>query len=798
MKRPLEYLAGGFVLGEVLALLPVVWTVGILAILTAGVCYLWKKDGRSLIWWLLPVFCLWGFLWVRMDFKSWEECRQTAETVKGETVELWGTVWGIQERKSGQGLTLELKGVAFEAEGRRETFGAVLAYVDEQDTELKIGMELRLTGELDLFDRARNPGEFDFEKYYHALGIEGRFYGKSLEICSRDSLPFPEAIRRIQNHAGRVLDSICTEKDRGIFRAMVLGEKSRLSADIRELYQKNGIAHLLAVSGLHISMIGLGAFGIFRKIGLGPMGSGFLGGAVTIGYGVLAGGPGISASVVRAVIMALMQMTAVCLGRTYDLRTALGVSGLALLILSPTLLFQAGFQLSFGAVLALGLAEPVVEKWTGAERGYHKTLMAGAVIQLATCPVILYHYFEYPPYGIVLNLVVIPLMSYVLLSGLLGTAAGSLSLGLGTAAVGTGHYVLEFYQWICEKVQSLPWSAIVTGRPKNWQMGIYALGWVIFLAAMGIFAEKADKDGAEKERGSGLKRTGALALFAAGSLAVLMFPVPRKGLTMTFLDVGQGDGICVCTEDLVILVDGGSTDRRELGSQVLEPFLKSQGIGQVDYAIVSHGDQDHISGIRQLLEEDRGIRVKNLVLPWLGRDGTHEIYGELEREARKHGAAVAWMKRGDRIWRNGLEICCLYSGEEEQTGTAGDKNDHSLLLHVQYGRAGILLTGDMSGEGERKWLEYGEKPKVQVLKVAHHGSAYSTEEEFLQRIQPKVAVISCGEGNRYGHPAPETVRRLEEAGILRYVTEESGAVIVETDGEKLWAEPYISKEGFPQ
>lgn len=795
MKRPLEYIAGGFVLGEVLALLPVVWTVGILAVLTAGVCYLWKKDGRSLIWWLLPVFCVWGFLWVRRDFKSWEECRQTGERAKGETVELWGTVWGIQERKSGQGLTLELKGAAFEAEGRRETFGAVLAYVDEPNTELKIGMELRLTGELDLFDRARNPGEFDFEKYYHALGIEGRFYGKSLEVLSKDSRPFPEAVRRIQRHAAEVLDSICTEKDRGIFRAMVLGEKSQLSAEIRDLYQKSGIAHLLAVSGLHISMIGLGSFGIFRKIGLGPMGSGLLGGAVTIGYGALAGGPGISAGVVRAVIMALMQMTAVCLGRTYDLRTALGVSGLALLILSPTLLFQAGFQLSFGAVLALGLAEPVVEKWTGAERGYHKTLLAGAVIQLATCPVILYHYFEYPPYGIVLNLVVIPLMSYVLLSGILGTAAGSLSLGLGTAAVGTGHYVLEFYQWICEKVRSLPWSVIVTGRPKNWQMGIYALGWGIFLAVMGILADQEGRAEEGKKRGPELKRTAALVLFAAGSLAVLMFPVPRKGLTVTFLDVGQGDGICVCTEDLVILVDGGSTDRRELGTQVLEPFLKSQGIGQVDYAIVSHGDQDHISGLRQLLGEDSGIRVKNLVLPWLGRDGSHEIYRELEREAGNQGTEVAWMKRGDRICRSGLEIRCLYSGETEQ---AGNRNDHSLLLHVQYGRAGILLTGDMSGEGERKWLEYGEKPTVQVLKAAHHGSAYSTEEEFLRRIQPKVAVISCGEGNRYGHPAPETVRRLEKAGILRYLTEESGAVIVETDGEKLWVEPYIPEQGFPQ
>ncbi len=797
MKRPLEYIAGGFVLGEVLALLPVVWMVGILTAVTAGVCYLWKRDGRSLLWWLLPFACAAGLLCVRRDLTSWQEYRRTAETVKGEKIRLWGTVWGIRERKGREGLTLELKDVAFETEGGRESFGAVLAYVDEPDRELAVGMGLGLTGELALFDRARNPGEFDLGKYYHALGIEGRFYGKELEVCSEDSRPYFEAIRGIRSRAAGVIDSICGEKDRGIFRAMVLGEKSELSAEIRKLYQSSGIAHLLAVSGLHISMIGLGTFGILRKMGMGPAGSGLLGGIVTVSYGVLAGGPGISASVVRAVIMALAQMTAVCLGRTYDLRTALGVSALTLLLQSPTLLFQAGFQLSFGAVLALGAAEPVVEKWLGAQKGYQKTLLAGAVIQLATCPVILYHYFEYPPYGIMLNLMVIPLMSWVLLSGILGTALGSLSIAWGTGAIGAGHYVLEFYQWICEKTQSLPGSLVVAGRPEKWQMGIYALGWAVFLTIMWLKAER-EESGGECLRGTGLRRLAGFILFAAGSLGILMIPVPPRDLTVTFLDVGQGDGICIRAEDLVILVDGGSTDRKNLGTQVLEPFLKSQGIRQVDYVIVSHGDQDHISGIQEILEEDSGIRVKNLVLPWLGRDGTDEVYGKLEKQAEDHGAAVAWMKRGDCLRWNGLKIDCLYSGESWQMGTAGDRNDHSLLLRVGYGMAGILLTGDMSGGGEHRWLEYGEAPSVQVLKVAHHGSAYSTEEEFLRRIQPELAVISCGEGNRYGHPAPETVERLKDQGILWYLTQERGAVMVETDGEKLGINTYIPETGFPR
>lgn len=765
-----------------MSLLPVVWTAGILAMVSAGVLCLWKKNGRGLIWWLLPVFCVMGLICVRADEQREKQYRQTVESLEGREVGLKGTLLGIQKRRYG-GLALEMTEVTLETEEGEEPFGSVLAYVDREDIPLAIGMRLSLKGKLECFGRPGNPGEFDFGAYYHALGIQARFYVESAGIVSEDYFPYQEGIRRLRCHAAEVLDRVCAPEDSGIFRAMVLGEKTELSDEIRKLYQASGISHLLAVSGLHISMIGLGVFGLSRKAGLGPGGAGLLGGAVTVSYGILAGGTGITASVVRAVIMALLQMGAGYLGRTYDMRTAVAVSGLWLLISSPQLLFQAGFQLSFGAVMALGIAEPVAEAWVKPRTILGRTLMAGAVIQLATCPVVAYHYFEYPVYGILLNLAVIPLMTYVLISGILTVVLGSLSIRLGMAAAGTGHYVLLLYRQLCERTGEIPGSVIVTGRPEGWRIGLYGLVWTVFLTAA---ARRAGRGGEEQKPCWG--RRASFLLLAAATVGLLFFGLPLRGMETTFLDVGQGDGICIRTGQTVVLVDGGSTDRKDLGQSVLNPFLKSRGISKVDYAVVSHGDQDHISGLVELLEEDGGIPVSHVVLPWLGRKSGDEIYENLAALAGDQGAEVLWMKRGDVISAGELKIRCLYAGDAHR---AGDRNEHSLLLYVEYGRAGILLTGDMSQEGERDWLSLGETPGVQVLKAAHHGSAYSTGEVFLDWVAPKVAVISCGEGNRYGHPARETLERMEERGVRWIQTKDQGAVTVRVRNGEIKVETFL-------
>lgn len=801
MKRPLIYAAGGFVLGEVCVLLPVVWSAGIFVLVTAGVRVLWKKRdkrGRVWLWWILPLFLMLGMGRMYEDREILARKEEALKRVEGLYLELEGDVAAIEE---GEKLaSLKLKGVALRDKQGESAYPAVLVYVDPKEIErekgkLRIGMRVSVRGKLEGFSRLRNPGGFDYEAYYHALGIEGKMYGENLQVICQEYSPYLDGIYRIKSKSGEILKRLCSQEDQGIFQAIVLGEKKELSGDIRKLYQKNGIAHLLAVSGLHVSMIGMGLYHLLRKAGIRFGKAGVTAAVVTISYGIMTGG---SASVVRAVMMLCLQLLADRLGRTYDMLSAMAAAALFLLVHSPSYLFQSGFQLSFGAVLAVGAVTPVLARWLEVKSRWKKTILLNGAIQIVTYPIMAYHFFEYPLYGMALNLLVIPLMGYVLISGLAGIGFGMVGIGLETTgifqvkavwragewAIGTGHYILAFYQWLCTRCLSLPGAVQVVGRPGLRQIGLYGGMWIIILAVAW-----RNKEGKDKKRGKKSKAERIFVLLAGLTVGCLILKAtPPKGLQAVFLDVGQGDGICLRTGNVAVLVDGGSSDEKRLGEQVVEPFLKSQGIRAIDYAIVSHGDQDHISGLSYLMESSCEIKIKHLILPWLGKED--EAYEKLQQLAEDMEIDVHWMKAGDTIWKGKLELKCLYAGQEEKKK---DRNEHSLLIQASYGDTGILLTGDMSEEGEKEWLKEEKRRSseewrakgVQILKAAHHGSAYSNSEEFLRQVRPDCAIISCGQKNRYGHPSPETIERLMEQGTKYLVTMEHGAVIMETDGRKV-------------
>ncbi len=785
MKRPLACAAGAFVLGEAGFLLAAVVHGEALVMAAGCLCfwYFWKMYKGSLRW-LLPLFGVLGMARMWADQCQMLKYQQIVAELRDTQVSLEGTVADIREGE--RTVSLRLNHTTWHGQGKGGRYPAVMVYVDkETDGKLRfpMGGRVRVRGTLERFPSPGNPGEFDYGLYYHGLGIEGRMYGEIESVGEEYSL-YLDGIYQLREKAAEVLETICAEEDAGLLKAVVLGDKSALSPHIRELYQRNGISHLLAVSGLHISFIGLGLYHLFRKLGLGFGKAGVGAAFVTVSYGILTGG---TASVVRAVIMVLFQCLADCLGRTYDLQSALSAAALWLLVKSPALLLQSGFQLSFGAVSAIGMAGPVLQTWLKPQSKVGQTLLTGLVVQIVTLPVILYHFFEYPLYSILLNLLVIPFMGYVLLSGIAGVAVGVFSQTAGEFAIGTGHWILVFYQWLCQKFERLPGAVQVMGRPHWGQLAVYGLIWA---GILGWAGGKKENSGADALRGSGkCVSPGRYLVTAVGLLGgfLVLRPFPHTGFSATFLDVGQGDGICLQAEEKVILVDGGSSDKKRLGEQVLEPFLKSRGIQVVDYAVVSHGDQDHISALLYILESECGIQIRHLVLPSLGKE--EAACENLAALARKTGAEVCWMERGDRLSCGGLELTCLYAGEE---GRKQDRNEQSLLLHGVYGETGILLTGDMSENGEKCFLELEEKETapVQVLKIAHHGSAYSSSQAFLERIHPAWAVISCGEQNRYGHPSPETLKRLKNQGIQWLVTTESGAVLLESDGKRLWLEAF--------
>ncbi len=801
-------------------MLPVGFKAVVPAAALCGIYCLWRKrrnegkvSGSSpALWWALPfLLCaLSGAVRLETDMQDEdryeriaEEAEKLAEQAKQSggngLIRAEGT---ISDMKGGNGETyaavMQLDHVSLYIQGRAAGYGDLLIYLEDEPDRFQVrpGMTVSVWGELETMGRATNPGQFDYRTYYHALGIEGRMFADKADIVESVYSPYLYGILKLKEWAGDMLDRLCDSHDKGLFQAVILGDRTDLDDDVYNLYRKNGIAHLLAVSGLHVSLLGLGLYRLIRRMGAGFEVSGVLAAAFTVSYGVMTGSSG---SVVRAVLMVCLQLLADKLGRTYDLLTAAAVAAVLLLVQSPSLLFQAGFQLSFGAMLAVGAVLPVLENWLPGSRLW----AAGLAIQIVTFPMIVYHFFEYPIYGFFLNLLVLPLMGYVLMSGIAGLFLGALWVPAGSFAIGTGHYILLLYEWLCRAAQRLPGAIQIMGRPSFWQIGGYMAVWTgILVLANGERLRTENESETEEPETAGvvIKPVFRYLICAAGLLLgfLLLRPIPPSGLTASYLDVGQGDGICLETEDLVILIDGGSTSNKMLGEQVLEPFLKYSGISQIDYAVISHGDEDHISGIRYLLESDHGIRIDTLIMPWLGKE--KETYEELERLAEQAGAKTVWMKAGGQI-AGDLTLRCLYAGDENYRD---DTNDHSLVLEAVYGRTRMLLCGDMSSEGEKRWLQEirppasGEEEKalplsgpVQVLKVAHHGSNYSTCREFLEYADPDWAVISCGKQNRYGHPGADTMERLREQNVKSFLTMSNGAVIITTDGKEMRAKTML-------
>lgn len=748
-----------------------------------------------------------------MALVEWQRREAVVREISDCYTEAEGRISSIEVKEEKRRIVLKNCRVWKLKKGRREKEGfsvpciLVTIKASEEGKALKIGQTLCVKGEAAAFPEARNPGEFDSQAYYHSLGLDCRFYGEEFSVTEYGSSPALEAIRQMKNYAKESLYRFAEERDAGVFSAAVLGDKEGLPKDLKLLFQKSGISHLLAISGLHLSFLGLLLYRLLRKCGLLFGWAGILALMALLCYGVLTGG---SPSVFRAGVMMAAGFLASYVGRTYDLLSAASLSLILLSLHSPLLLTQGGVQLSFGAVFAIGGVSPVVEQWIGRKEPFFKTISASAAIQLVTMPMIAYHFYQLPLYGIFLNFLVIPLMGGVLISSLSIILLGNIWSLLGIWAAGAGHYILLFYEMLCNGFSKLPFYSLTVGKPDNQRLCAYiffSVLWILVMKQTFVAEEKSEKEkGRENGKGEdkdkkrdGLKSKGTsvlkfLILAAAQSFFLfILFPGNVAGLNVRFLDVGQGDGILLQTGKTAILIDGGSSSNKFLGEYTLEPTLKSLGISRIDYAFISHGDLDHYSGVKYLLQESEDIAIDCLVLPCLGRE--EDSVRELKALGTRRGARIHFMKAGETLFKDGLKLQCLYP---EGSDRAEDANGQSLVVKADYGSIHILFTGDM-GEREEEILvnRYGRDgilADINVLKAGHHGSKYSSSENFLRTVSPRWAVISYGEGNSYGHPHEEAVSRLEKENVTIFETARMGAVWLKTDGRLISFSGFVDAE----
>ena len=710
----------------------------------------------------------------------------------------------------------------------------ILCYLGEGVPEPEIGSRVILKGTLKNFQQPTNPGQFNAPFYYQILRISFRLDQAEIQVKSDKFYKIAEGLYQLRRKAGSKMDVLLPEQEASVMKTMLLGEKGILDEEIKGLYQRNGIAHILAISGLHISMIGMGLYQLLRRIGLKIKTSAILASIVIFLYGMMTG---FAVSAIRAITMFLLQMLAQILGRTYDRITALAVAAVLVLVEQPLYLFHSGFQFSFLCVLGISLILPVL----GNVRKGRK-LLEGIAMMAVTLPVYLGVFYQIPIYSMFLNFIVLPMMSVLMGAGIVMILAAFLWTGLGIPAAWLITGILMVYEKLALFTERLPHHYWTPGCPAKWQIAVY-VAVLIVVAALGRTKRKAvlyQKDCIHRrgDHEKGIlqedlpchevlqyemrnKRIRRIACHGGKWLLTYGIPVGicwgflllgaviltwrfRPELQVTFLDVGQGDCIFLQTEDgTSYLTDGGSSSVSKVGKYRMIPFLKYQGASQVKAVFVSHADSDHCNGIAELLEqaELEGIKVENLVLPDLADECRSEGYEELVGLAGQNGIAVQYLHEGQQYQDGELLFQCLHPLKGYR---AEDLNETSMVLLVTYREFSMLLTGDVQGAGEehltqelKVWKEPGvtdhAETELTILKVAHHGSKNSTSEEFLEAATPKLAIISCGEGNRYGHPHEETLERLEKADIPWFCTKDYGAITVTVDGEsRLKVSGYIA------
>ena len=625
------------------------------------------------------------------------------------------------------------------------------------------GEQIEVYGKISPVEAPRNEGVFDFRLYYRTISVHGSMYGTSFRVIGGEPKPFARCLQELRFRMGDILDQLLPPQDAGIYRALLTGDKSAMDEDIRSLYQENGIAHILAVSGLHLSILGLGVYELLRRFGRSKAASGSVAALLIISYGILTG---CSGSALRAVLMLLLRFLAAAVGRSYDMLTAMAAAALFLLWKEPFMLFSAGFQLSFLAVLAIGLRHAL----PAPKHPLLEGLWLSFYLQLLTLPVILFHYFRFPLYGIFLNLIVLPLMGCVIYSGMFAVGLFGLSEKLATIAVGGGHWILRLYTLLCTHCAALPYSSLLLGRPSMHSI-------LLYYTALGVVTWALAERRAAEHSGLAACRLPLPCIVLPLLLSLLCLPAKQpQGLEITALDVGQGDGFILRNQGLVMSVDGGSTSDQRLGENVLVPYLESQGIGHIDLALITHCDADHYSGIQYLLEEEPKMSIGELLLPRVAMQDAR--YDVLRDAAAARNVRIRYFGQGDCIDLGEVEIRGYYPAGTERLEAA---NDHSIGMLLRAPDFQMLFTGDMDEDCERQmlaalWEDNAGYPKIDVLKAGHHGSHTSTSEALLTALRPDYAILSYGVGNDYGHPHAETRERLRRYGVEMLETGKMGEI----------------------
>lgn len=809
---PALFVAGVFALGvvgasifESRALLPWLGGVGGGVVLFLGVQW-WDRVrlvtlaplGRMVAI-LLIVGCVGGARHAMYQAPSPRALSQFAEASEEEAT-LQGSVVNAPERTDdATRFTLEVDSVfgqdTASVEGRTRVTLRSSPWAEETSPFPVIhqGDVIRLSGMLRSAPGLRNPGGFDYGAYLARRGVCCTLYvGEPEHVAVRGDRrgSVGRGLVAIRKHIRHQLDRyVPSAGGRAVLRALLLGDRSRVTDAQRDRFAKTGLMHLLAVSGLHVFLVGMVLHALLRpflmrfrlqwkvveivRAGLTIVVLGF--------YMLLTGG---RPSVVRAVIMATLFIGGIYFQRSTHPLNTLGVAAVILLAVRPPALFDAGFQLSMAAVAGIVTLNPrfvemVPERYRTSEIADWgvSTVTVSAAAILGTAPVLLYHFGWVSVAGLLLNVVGIPCTGLALSAAILAVGIGEVwalaGVAFGSAAdlfvqglLATSRYGAAWFSWAGLRMAvSDLWvlGAVVAGlvalaqwpRPRNrWR-------WIaagLLLATVSIWKGSVGRD------------SGA-------------------ALDVVFFDVGQGDAALIATPGgQHMLVDTGPRSPEGGGAEfVILPYLERWGIRRLDVVAITHPDEDHLGGLPTLLEETSVGRVVHN-----GRPADTELYAETERLLDQKGGSQQTVQRGDTISVGSDVWVQVLSPPDSSRRRIRGRNNASLVLHVGYGGTDFLFSGDIEADAEKDLVRaYGAQIESRVVTIPHHGSSTSSTDAFVRAasgedMQESHAVVSVGRNGQYGMPNEEVLARWAARGTNVHSTAREGAVWMRSDGKRVW------------
>lgn len=680
----------------------------------------------------------------------------------------------------------------------------------EEAARLHRGDRIRLSGTARMPEPARNFDGFDFRKYLRQKNVHWTLTVKGTSAVQAAPPGRWDAARLLRwndglrEGAGRRLAELFPGEEAGYMKGLLIGIREDLDPERFRNFSRLGLTHILAISGLHVGVFLWAVTALCRRLGLAKQSAARIGFWTIPLYVVFTGS---SPSVVRSGLTAMAGLYAAGKGWLKDGLSLLALALLAMLLRNPLYITDVGFQLSFLVTAGLLAGVPAVSRLIPVKNAFlNSSLSVALTAQLVSFPVSVYYFNQFSLLSLPANLLLVPLISFV------ATPLGYGALILSFLWPAAGQWTAVPVSWLnrltflsVDAAGRFPAMHLSWPTPSFLWIAAYylLLGFFLFLA--GILRQHRET---ERQRiylvpdGHAFRRRRLrLAVLAAALLAVCLgygyspSLFTERGVgTVSFLDVGQGDCAWVRTpEGKHILIDGGGTvlfrkageewkerqDPYEVGRKIVVPLLKKRGVHKLDTLIISHEDTDHIGGLQAVIEE---IPVDRILFNGTLKTSPGAV--KLFQTAIDRGIPLIPVQAGQVFEAGASTLWTVLAPDEAEEGVRllEDQNEASVAVLLTMQGRRFLFTGDMGEEQEKRLLTrmaeggLASGSPLDVLKVAHHGSRYSTSGEWLSFWNPQAAVISAGKNNVYGHPSPLTLERLYESGATVFRTDRQGEV----------------------